>query len=133
MNEDEITAAIVNKNGMVASDAIINGGSGHPRAAGTFPRFLGKYVRQERALPMLDALRKITLEPAQRLELDQKGRIELGCDADITIFDPETIIDRADFTQLCPPEGIETVLIAGHRALTAGQITNPHAGKFISR
>ncbi len=131
MNEDEITTAIVNKNGMIASDAIINGGSGHPRAAGTFPRLLGKYVRQERALTMLDALRKITLEPAQRLELDQKGRIEIGCDADITIFNPETIIDKADFTQLRPPEGIETVLIAGHRALTAGQITNPHAGKFI--
>ncbi len=133
MNEDEITAAIVNKNGMVASDAIINGGSGHPRAAGTFPRLLGKYVRQERALPMIDALRKITLEPAQRLELDQKGRIELGCDADITIFDPETIIDKADFTELRPPEGIETVLIAGQCALANGQVQTEHAGRFISK
>ena len=73
MNEDEIRAAIVNPNGMVASDAILNNGSGHPRAAGTFPRVLGKYVREEKALPLLDALRKMTLEPAKRLELDHKG------------------------------------------------------------
>ena len=132
MNEDEIRAAIVNPNGMVASDAILNNGSGHPRAAGTFPRVLGKYVREEKALPLLDALRKMTLEPAKRLELDQKGRIQLGCDADITIFDPDTIIDKADFTQLCKPEGINYVLIGGKIALKDGERVNARLGRFIS-
>jgi len=132
MNEDEITAAITNKNGMVASDAIINNGGGHPRAAGTFPRVLGKYVREEKALPLIDALRKITLEPAKRLELDSKGRIEEGCDADITIFDPETIIDKADFTQLSRPEGIEWVIINGKPAIANGQTVSEQEGKFIS-
>ena len=80
MNEEEIAAAIANPNGMVASDAIINNGNGHPRAAGTFPRVLGKYVREDKALPLIDAIRKMTLEPAKRMDLDQKGRIELGCD-----------------------------------------------------
>ena len=78
MNEEEIAAAIANPNGMVASDAIINNGNGHPRAAGTFPRVLGKYVREDKALPLIDAIRKMTLEPAKRMDLDQKGRIELG-------------------------------------------------------
>ena len=132
MNEDEIRAAIVNPNGMVASDAILNNGSGHPRAAGTFPRVLGKYVREEKALPLIDALRKMTLEPAKRLELDQKGRIQLGCDADITIFDPDTIIDKADFTQLCKPEGINYVLIGGKIALKDGERVNARLGRFIS-
>lgn len=132
MNEDEITAAIVNKNGMVASDAIINNGGGHPRAAGTFPRVLGKYVREEKALPLIDALRKITLEPAKRLELDGKGRIEVGCDADITIFDPETIIDKADFTQLSRPEGIDYVIINGNTAIAHGENVSEREGRFIS-
>lgn len=132
MNEEEIRAAIVNPNGMVASDAILNNGSGHPRAAGTFPRVLGKYVREEKALPLLDALRKMTLEPAERLELEQKGRIRVGCDADITIFDPQTIIDKADFTKLCKPEGIDYVLIGGRIAMKDGERVNDRLGRFIS-
>lgn len=119
MNEEEIAAAIANKNGMVASDGIINNGNGHPRAAGTFPRVLGKYVREDKVLPMVDALRKITLEPAKRLGLDDiKGQIAVGADADIVIFNPETIIDKADFTHLEAPEGIEYVLIGGRKALS---------------
>lgn len=131
MNEDEIAAAIANKNGMVASDAILNNGGGHPRAAGTFPRILGKYVREEKLLPLIDALRKMTLEPAKRLELSEKGRIALGCDADITVFDPETIIDKADFSQLCRPEGIDWVFIGGNTALKAGETVSEHEGSFI--
>ena len=132
MNEEEITAAITNKNGMVASDGIVNGGSGHPRAAGTFPRLLGKYVREEKALPLIEALRKITLEPATRLELKGKGRIEIGCDADITIFDPETILDTADFTGLSRPKGIDYVIINGNTAIENGENISEREGKFIS-
>jgi N-acyl-D-amino-acid deacylase len=131
MNEDEIRAAIVNKNGMVASDAIINSGSGHPRAAGTFPRVLGKYVRQEKALPLVDAIRKMSLEPAMRLELEGKGKIAVGCDADITIFDPETIIDKADFTHLEKPEGIEYVIVGGKYGVKSGQTVSLTCGKFL--
>lgn len=132
MNEDEIQAAIANPNGMVASDAILSHGGGHPRAAGTFPRVLGKYVREEKLLPMADALRKMTLEPAKRLGLASKGRLETGADADITIFDPETIIDKADWAHLEPPEGIEYVLIGGKKAIECGKRVNDRLGRFLS-
>lgn len=131
MNEDEIAAAIANPSGMVASDAILNNGGGHPRAAGTFPRVLGKYAREDKVLPLIDAVRKMTLEPAQRLEMTGKGRIEIGSDADITVFDPETVIDKADFSQLSRPEGIEWVFVCGNTALKDGEIVSEHEGCFI--
>lgn len=133
MNEEEIAAAIANARGMVASDAIINNGNGHPRAAGTFPRVLGKYVREDKALPLVDAIRKMTLEPAERLDLAKKGRIELGCDADLTIFNPETIIDGATFSDLhIQPEGIDYVLIDGKLALKDKITINHRLGRYIS-
>ncbi|MBR1990488.1 MAG: amidohydrolase family protein, partial [Firmicutes bacterium] len=131
MNEDEIRDAIVNEKGIVASDGLITLGKGHPRAAGTFPRVLGKYVREEKALPLIEALRKITLAPADRLGLKTKGRLEEGCDADITIFDPETIIDKADFTHIERPEGIEYVIIGGQIAVKQGENINERLGRFI--
>lgn len=131
MNEEEIAAAIANPKGMVASDSIIKQGKGHPRAAGTFPRVLAKYVRGEQLLPMADALRKITLEPAARIGLDRKGRLEAGCDADITIFNPETIEEKADWSHLEAPVGIDYVLIGGEKAIAEGQRVNPRLGRFL--
>lgn len=133
MNEDEIAAAIANKNGMVASDAILNNGNGHPRAAGTFPRVLGKYVREDKVLPLIDGIRKITLEPAKRLNLDAKGIIKVGADADITVFNPDTIIDGATFSDLhIQPEGIDYVFVGGELALDHKVTVNARLGKFIS-
>lgn len=133
MNESEIAAAIANKNGMVASDAIISNGNGHPRAAGTFPRVLGKYVREDKVLPLIDAIRKMTLEPAKRLELDHKGRIQIGCDADITVFDPDTVMDGATFSDLhIQPEGIEYVFIGGKKAMEHKNTVDNRLGRFIS-
>lgn len=133
MREEEISAAVSDKNGMIASDAIIKGGNGHPRAAGTFPRVLGKYVRDEKALSMTDALKKISWLPAERLGLRSKGRIEEGCDGDITVFDPETIRDGATFTDIhIKPEGIQCVLINGKKALEGKEILNGRLGRFIS-
>ncbi|MBO4235935.1 MAG: amidohydrolase family protein [Firmicutes bacterium] len=131
MNEDDIRDAIINPNGMVASDGIMASGSGHPRIAGTFPRVLGKYVREEKALPLIDALRKMTLEPAERMNLHNKGRILEGCDADITIFNPNTIIDNADFSHLEAPEGIVRVYIGGELAMDNGMTVNDRLGRFI--
>ncbi|MBQ2161585.1 MAG: amidohydrolase family protein [Firmicutes bacterium] len=134
MNEDEIAEAIANHNGMVASDGIISNGNGHPRAAGTFPRVLGKYVREDKVVDLVTALRKITLEPAKRLDMEhRKGDIQLGADADITIFDPETIIDGPTFQDITlPNKGIDYVIVNGEIALKDNEIIDDRAGEFIA-
>ncbi len=134
MNEEEISLAVANPKGMIASDGIINHGNGHPRAAGTFPRVLGKYVREEKKLSLIEALKKMTVVPAERLDLEhRKGIIRIGADADITVFDPETIIDGATFGDISkPPKGIDWVIVAGKLAAREGEIINEKAGRFIS-
>jgi len=105
---------------MVASDGVtfVNGRA-HPRGAGTFARVLGRYVREQRVLSLMDALRKMTLMPAQRLEtavpqMRNKGRIRVGADADITVFDPETVRDNATFAEPAQASsGIVHVLVDG--------------------
>jgi N-acyl-D-aspartate/D-glutamate deacylase len=104
---------------MVASDGLIENRQGHPRGAGSFARVLGVYVREQKALSLMDAIRKMSLLPAQRLEkavpaMRLKGRVKVGADADLTIFDPATVIDRATFEQpALYSEGITHVLVAG--------------------
>jgi N-acyl-D-aspartate/D-glutamate deacylase len=99
---------------MIASDGILEEGKGHPRAAGTYARVLGRYVREQHALSLMDALRKMSLMPAQRLGIQSKGRLQVGADADITVLDPERVIDRATFENPAQySEGIPYVLVGG--------------------
>jgi dihydroorotase len=102
----------------------------HPRSAGTFSRFLGRYIREQELLPLMGALKKITLMPAQRLEnvspqMARKGRLQEGSDADITIFDPQHIIDTADFDgELSYSEGVEFVLVNGRLVVRDGTLVD---------
>jgi N-acyl-D-aspartate/D-glutamate deacylase len=111
--------AVANPRVMVASDGWLENRQGHPRGAGTFARVLGLYVREQKAVSLMDAIRKMSLLPAQRLErvvpaMRAKGRIKVGADADLTIFDPATVIDRATFEQpALYSEGIRHVLVGG--------------------
>jgi len=111
--------AAANPRVMVASDGLIENRLGHPRGAGTFARVLGVYVREQKALSLMDAIRKMSLLPAQRLAkivpaMRSKGRVKVGADADLTIFDPATVIDRATFEQPALfSEGIRHVLVGG--------------------
>lgn len=104
---------------MVASDGLIANKQGHPRGAGSFARVLGVYVRQQKAVSLMDALRKMSLLPAQRLEpsvpmMRAKGRIKVGADADLVVFDPATVIDRATFENAAQySTGIQHVLVNG--------------------
>ena len=104
---------------MVASDGILEKGLGHPRVAGTFARVLGRYVRERKVLSLSDAIGKMSLLPARRLEtmapaMRNKGRIRQGADADIVIFNPDTVIDRSTFEKPnLPSEGIPYVLVRG--------------------
>jgi dihydroorotase len=118
--EEAARAAVSSPIVMIASDGMpITGPKVHPRGQATFSRVLGHYVREEKALDLMTALRKMTLMPAQRLEkrapvFKDKGRIQVGADADITIFDPARIIDKATYDDpLQPSEGIPFVLVHG--------------------
>ncbi len=104
----------------IASDGVpfINGRA-HPRGAGSYARVLGRYVREKKTLGLMEAIRKMTLLPAQRLEasvpqMRSKGRIKVGADADLTIFDPARVIDRATFAEpAVPSAGIVHVVVNG--------------------
>lgn len=103
---------------MIGSDSLLNEGKGHPRSSGTHSRVLGRYVRERKTLPLMEALRKMTLMPAELIETathqKRKGRLQVGMDADITVFDPERIADRATFEQPAVPSvGVQYVLVSG--------------------
>ncbi|CAN5758008.1 amidohydrolase family protein [soil metagenome] len=119
MPEEISRLAAANPRVMVASDGLIENRQGHPRGAGSFARVLGVYVREQKALSLMDAIRKMSLLPAQRLEqavpaMRSKGRIKVGADADLVIFDAATVIDRATFEKpALYSEGIRHVLVGG--------------------
>tara|TARA_B100000929_G_scaffold264143_1_gene230387 strand:+ start:300 stop:1724 length:1425 start_codon:yes stop_codon:yes gene_type:complete len=122
--EEMTLAAVTSPLTIIASD----GGTGHPRGAGTFARILGRYVREQGALELMDALARMTILPTLRLEefvpaMKTKGRIRVGSDADITIFDPETVIDRATYLEgSLTSDGIEYVLVNGIPVVYEGEI-----------
>jgi dihydroorotase len=129
--EEAARIAVANPMVMIASDGMpITGAKVHPRGQGTFSRVLGHYVREEKALDLMTALRKMTLMPAQRLEkrapvFQNKGRIRAGADADITVFDPNGVIDKATYEQpLQYSEGIQFVLVNGVPVVKDGQLVD---------
>jgi N-acyl-D-amino-acid deacylase len=104
----------------------------HPRAYGTFPRILGKYVREENVLSWEEAIRKMSALPADRLGLSDRGRIKKDLAADIVIFDPETVIDKATYTQPHQfPEGINYVIVNGKIVVKDGVHTGAKPGKAL--
>jgi N-acyl-D-amino-acid deacylase len=105
---------------------------GHPRAFGSMPRFLGHYVRDEQLLPLEQAIRKITSLPAQKERLRDRGLLETGFFADITIFDPATIIDKATYEDpVLLSEGVKYVFVNGQLEYQSGKLTGTQAGKIL--
>ena len=133
MKEEDVRLAFRHPAVMLGSDGLLNNGQGHPRASGSFPRFLAEFSRNGN-LSLYDAIEKMTAMPAQRLGLVNKGRLNVGADADITIFDYNTVRDSATFAQpALDPVGIDTVLIGGEIALEKGKIIKANCGKAIRK
>ena len=138
IKEHDVRRLLVQPWNMTASDGGYADGSespaGHPRSAGTFPRLLGHYVRDEGVLSLEEAVRKITSLPADFHGISDRGRLAQGMRADVAIFDPATIIDRSDWDH--PQrfsEGVIHVLVNGVRVLRDGEMTGEAPGEVVKR
>ena len=137
--EERVRLAILSPLTIIASDGFdVREGQGHPRSAATYSRVLAKYVREEKSLALMEALRKMTLMPAMVLEkrvpgMREKGRVRVGADADLTIFDPAHIQDKASYEKpAVMSEGVRYVLIGGELVVKDGKVLdNVRAGKPI--
>ena len=141
MSEEEITSVLTHPLVMVASDGGAAAVSGplsettpHPRYYGTFPRVLGKYCREEGLFDLPTAVHKMTGQPAQRLGLADRGRIDVGLVADLVVFDPDTVIDQADFMNPHQyAQGIDSVLGNGAVVIDGGEHTGALPGKVLRK
>ena len=126
--ESQTRAAIASPLSMIASDGFVVDGRGHPRTSGTYAKVLGTYVRDEGLVDLMDALRRMTIEPARRLEvttplMTNKGRIRTGADADLTVFDPNTVQDRSTYEDATiPSTGIPYVIVNGVVVVDDGEV-----------
>jgi dihydroorotase len=136
-SEEQTRAAVASALSMIASDGFIENGRGHPRTSGTYAKVLGRYVREEKAIGLMDALRRMTLEPARRLErrvpgMARKGRIRVGADADLTVFNPDTVIDRSTYEDATiPSAGIPFVIVGGQVVVDRGEIAAARPGRAV--
>jgi N-acyl-D-aspartate/D-glutamate deacylase len=139
MSEENLDRILAHPRAMVCSD----GGafstdrpprsSPHPRGLGSFPRVLGRYVRERKALTLTDAIRKMSSAPARRLHLADRGELRPGLAADVVVFDPATIADRATYEQpLQYPIGLHTVIVNGAVTMTDGNRRDARGGKGLA-
>ncbi len=139
MREDDVRLALSHPmisigtdSGARAEDGPFSESKSHPRAWGSFPRVLGKYVRDERLMPLEEAVRRFTSRPAARVGIADRGLLRPGFKADITIFNPDTIRDRSTFEDPTHySEGVEHVLVNGKAVVSGGRITNERPGEPV--
>jgi N-acyl-D-amino-acid deacylase len=139
MSEDNLDRILAHPLGMVASDGgsfAVEGptrrGSPHPRGLGTFPRVLGRYVRERKALTLTNAIAKMSAFPASRISLGYRGALKPGWFADAVIFDPATVADRATYEQPFQyPVGIKAVVVNGVIALRDDQRSDRLSGRAL--
>ncbi len=116
------------------TDGILSPGKPHPRLYGAFPRILGKYVREEKNFTLEEAINKMTQKPAEVMRIPNRGELKEGYFADVTIFNPETIIDKGTYTDPVQfPEGIEYVIVNGGVTIENGEHVGQRSGKVLRR
>ena len=131
MIDEDIRAFYQQRWVMVGSDGGI--AARHPRGAGTFPKVLGRYVREQHWLTLPDAVRKMTGAPAKRLKLRDRGTIEKGRVADVVLFDPRTVVDRSTFSDPSAlPSGVEKVFVSGELVWDGGKPAGGRSGQVIA-
>lgn len=134
MTEDDVKTILRHPLSMIGSDAIPSTGKPHPRFYGTFPRVLAQYVRDEKVITLQEGVRKMTALPAQKLGLRDRGVLREGAWADIVVFDPDTIQDKATFAEPAQyPLGIDHVLVNGVMAVRHSQYTGSLSGRTLRR
>jgi N-acyl-D-amino-acid deacylase len=130
MSEDDVSWFIAQPQIMFCSDGELHGA--HPRGAGSFPRVLGHYVREQKTLSLALAIHKMTGLPARQLRLKDRERIAPGFIADLVLFDPAVVIDRATIDNPeAPPLGIPGVMVAGEWVVEEGKATGKHPGRVL--
>jgi len=131
MRPEEVEMALCSDHVMIGSDGSMHRGQGHPRAAGAFPHFLAEYVRTGK-LTLDEAVLRMSVLQAEKLGLSAKGHLGIGADADLVIFDPDTVCDRSSFDDpIKPPVGIDFVVVNGIVAAEGQQIVCKTAGKAL--
>jgi N-acyl-D-amino-acid deacylase len=131
MDEADVARVIAHPLAMIASDGIPLPGKPHPRWCGTFARVLGRYTREEGLLDLATAIAKMTAMPAERFGLRDRGRIAPGAKADVVVFDPAAIADRATFAEpLLGPAGMRRVIVNGRIVVADGALTGEKPGTF---
>jgi len=137
LDEGDVRRIMTHPFTMIASDGRLSqpgDGHPHPRAYGTFPRVLGRYVREQKLLSIEQAVHKMTQMPAQRLGLADRGVLRVGAVADVVVFDANTIVDLSTFTEPHQyPKGVGTVIVNGVVAVEGGKPTGARAGVVVTR
>ena len=132
MDEGDVVNIMKHPTTCFITDGLLGGSKPHPRVYGTMPRILGRYVREQKILSLEDAVRKMTSASAQRLGLQSKGLIAENFDADIVVFDPDTVIDKATFEEPRQfSDGISWVLVNGQVVVENGKHTGAGPGKTV--
>lgn len=133
-HEENVRAIMTHRTHTGGSDGLLVGGKPHPRAWGTFPRYLGHYSRELGLMSLEETIHHLTGRPAERLKLDRRGLVRQGYAADLVLFDPETVSDAATFDQPRQPAvGIHYVFVNGEAAIDGGRPTGIRAGRALRR
>ena len=134
MAEEDLERIMAYKRTMIGSDGLPGAPHPHPRLWGTFPRVLGRYVREKGVLGLEEAVRRMTGLSADTFRLQERGYLRPGYCADVVVFDPARVIDRATYREPCQAAaGIELVLVNGHPVWRQGAVTSARPGRFIAR